>query len=1233
MRTAVWLLVALGTLVSGQRSETERERELELRCPKHWIQFRSSCYRFIKSPNRPRVQARQNCQVYDADLVSVDTLDEHTFVMQQLQWQDPQHRTWYTSGRQQSPGYWVNEGDNSQLTNMDAAFFPDYDNTPGRDFLAYGYDQKTQKWGFKKVRGDEYFLFICEAPVRSLHHVMFDDRTHEYGLEVKDPEKVPRGPYFVKQPVNVDYDASGQRTQKYVTLTCVAKGYPNPTYEWFKEVYESDRVVAKKIDPLKDGRYTISGGSLIIYEPKQIEDNGQYHCRASNKFGNIVSESVLLSFAFVGEFNLKRSAERGQQNWGKAIHCDPPQHYPSITYSWARDYFPNLVEEDRRVFVSYDGNLYFSSLENIDKGNYTCSVKNSVSKTGRNGPIFHLDVIPHSNSQQLKFGNNFPQAFPQAPVAGQEVRLECVAFGYPVVSYNWTRKGSNLPRGAIVSNYNRVLTIPRVTVEDQGEYVCRIYNDKQSMTNSVMLTIRAEPNFTIPLVDKHIDKGSDLTWTCEAFGIPDVAYSWYKNGMLLDPYNISIEDRERIIIVDNVLTIKALSAEMDDGMYQCQATNQLKTRFSSAQLRVLSLKPSFRKHPLEAETYAHEGGNVTIKCNPEAAPMPKFTWKKENNVLGSSGTRRILENGNLVITRVSREDAGVYTCIARNVHGSDESRGRLVVMRGPSFVREPKKRIVASYGSNIYLECSAYSEEILDLAFTWNMNGLSLKDKYRENSTVTLDGGRLKIENSTFADAGTYECIVESTVGFISAKTEVIIDGPPGPPGAVDAKPVARSSPRSVVISWADGAKHGRDITYFQITGRTKWNSTWLILAENVTANKFFLQKRREYEVTDVLSPWSVYEFRVAAGNSLGLGIPSAPSPFFNTQPDKPYVAPVNIGGGGGKIGDLTITWDPLSEGEQNGPGIFYKVYWKRVGSNSEFQSQELRHHGNIGRQVVKVQYEFYYTEFEVKVQSGNSIGFGPISEPVIIYSAEDMPQVSPSQVSALSFNSTALNVSWVPIEMTRDKIRGKLIGHRLKYWKKDGREEDAVYYLSRSTKPWALIVGLQPNEYYYVKCMAYNTAGEGPESERYIERTFRKAPQKAPTAVHVHPVDPSTIRVVWRYVAPAPDEEPIIGYKIRIWDIDHDFSTANDTLVQIGSKLEAYLYDLTPGKAYSLRVLAYSNGGDGRMSSPAIKFQMGDKELRRSNEAPALTTHPLLLIFSVFVVHQALLRHQINIP
>lgn len=144
---------------------------------------------------------------------------------------------------------------------------------------------------------------------------------------------------------------------------------------------------------------------------------------------------------------------------------------------------------------------------------------------------------------------------------------------------------------------------------------------------------------------------------------------------------MDMEDRGRIKIQDNVLTISYVDQDRDPGMYQCRASNTLKTSYSSAQLRVLAFKPSFKKSPLEFETYAAEGGNVTIKCHPEAAPRPKFVWKKDGNIIGSGGHRRIFDNGNLYISPVSRDDEGLYICTASNELGIDESKGRLIVLR------------------------------------------------------------------------------------------------------------------------------------------------------------------------------------------------------------------------------------------------------------------------------------------------------------------------------------------------------------------------------------------------------------------------------------------------------------------------------------------------------------------------------------------------------------------------
>lgn len=1200
--------------------------ELDLRCPQHWVQYRDSCYRFVKSPLKSRNDAKLNCKSLDSDLANINDADEHGFIMYQLLWQDPQRRKWYFGGTQQSPNFWVNE-DGTNLNELDAAFLPEPADNVQRDFLAYSFSNSLKRWGFERVTGAEPLLYICEASIQKLHYLLYDDRTYQYGMDIENPDKIPRGPFFTKQPHDVVFDLSKKMILNDITLSCYAGGYPNPAYEWFKEDYVNDRLVANLIDPLSDKRFTLSGGNLIINDPRQIEDRGSYHCKASNKFGSIISESVQLAFGFIGEFNLKRAPEIGNQNWGKAMFCDPPTNYPGVNYYWARDYFPNFVEEDKRVFVSFDGALYFSALEQIDAGNYSCNVQSKVSDTGRNGPFFPLKVYPHSNFQQLKFPNNFPKTFPEAPKSGDAVRLECVAFGYPVPSYNWTRKGSPLPRNAYSINYNRILIIPNVKVEDQGEYVCRAYNDRSALESSVTISIQAEPNFTIPLTDKHMDNQADLTWTCEAFGVPDVTYSWFRNGELLNSETLPVEDQDRYFIQDNVLTIRYLNPDRDQAMYQCRAKNQLKTRYSSAQLRVLTLKPSFKKRPLEIETYAAEGGNVTIFCNPEAAPKPKFVWKKDGNIIGSGGRRRILENGKLIISPVSRDDSGVYACSASNVHGSDESKGRLIVLHGPAYHEQLPPKVTIAVHDNLHLKCSAQTEELLDVAYIWTHNGLTIGNmdlNELEAPNLFIDGGYLQVTNVSFSEAGEYECIVKSTVGKITTKTNVIVEGPPGLPGGVQVVEVHKTS---ATVQWTDGATNGRPITHYKIIARTNWNNTWFKVSDHVTAKEVDRYTgRKEATIENVLVPWSTYEFKVIAGNELGYGEASSPSPQYNTPADKPYLAPTCIGGGGGKIGDLTIAWEPLSREKQNAPDIYYKIMWRKK-NDTEFQSEHLKEYGNVGVAVVRIPLEFYYSEYEVKVQAINDVGPGPESGIVTIFSAEDMPQVAPQGVYSKGFNSTAINVTWNEIDLTREKIRGRLIGHRIKYWKKDFPEETSVYYLSRTTRSWALIVGLQPDMYYYVKVMAYNNAGEGPESERYLERTYRKAPQKPPSAVHIKGINPTTVHVTWRYVSPSFEEEPIIGYKVRVWEVDQDMSRANDTYIPVGNTLDADIVNLSPGKRYHMRVLAFSNGGDGRMSSPAITFQMGEEKEFKSGspELYSVYTTILLVLCNSLYVYVAL--------
>lgn len=164
----------------------------------------------------------------------------------------------------------------------------------------------------------------------------------------------------------------------------------------------------------------------------------------------------------------------------------------------------------------------------------------------------------------------------------------------------------------------------------------------------------------------------------------------------------------------------------------------------------------------------------------------------------------------------------------------------------------------------------------------------------------------------------------------------------------------------------------------YMIEGRTNWNQTWTVLAANITARDVDRStSRREAQLINAVSPYSTYEFRVSAANQLGYGPPSLPSPQYNTRPDRIYQAPLNVGGGGGKTGDLTITWTPFRGQQLNASGIYYKVFWRRlvgedpteVSEESEFQSQVVKNSRAAGNLVVTIDRNrrYFYTKYKVK--------------------------------------------------------------------------------------------------------------------------------------------------------------------------------------------------------------------------------------------------------------------------
>lgn len=98
----------------------------------------------------------------------------------------------------------------------------------------------------------------------------------------------------------------------------------------------------------------------------------------------------------------------------------------------------------------------------------------------------------------------------------------------------------------------------------------------------------AKPYFPFGIGNKFVDPGQTLKWRCKAVARPKAIYAWYKNGQLLENGVDGIEVQE------NVLTLRNIDKDRDEGMYQCSATNVHGTTYSSGQLKVLCMYLCFQ---------------------------------------------------------------------------------------------------------------------------------------------------------------------------------------------------------------------------------------------------------------------------------------------------------------------------------------------------------------------------------------------------------------------------------------------------------------------------------------------------------------------------------------------------------------------------------------------------------------------------------------------------------------
>uniref|UniRef100_A0A8C8HBR2 Contactin 2 n=1 Tax=Oncorhynchus tshawytscha TaxID=74940 RepID=A0A8C8HBR2_ONCTS len=892
------------------------------------------------------------------------------------------------------------------------------------------------------------------------------------------------GPVFEEQPSSVVYPEG--LSEGKVTLNCQARASPAATYSW--------RVNGTDV-PVGDPRYTLVAGNLVISGPQFGRDGGSYQCLAINRCGTILSRAANLKFGYLHDFPGEgRSPQTAYEGAGAFLACQPPAHYPVLSYRWFVSEFPSFMKPDGgRWFVSQvTGNLYLAKAEPNDTASYFCftTINMDISTKSTFSKANQLTVQPDGTGLS------------SAPA----ITVVPDPFSCPM------KVDGLLPSKAGASAEGPILTLPEMTFHEEGVYECEAYNSEGRDTQQGRITVQAQPEWLQVMSDSEVEISSELHWTCVAAGKPRPSIRWLRNGQPL-----STQDRVEV----NGGRLKVINLALEDsGMYQCVAENKHGTIYSNAELRVQVQVPDFRSNPVRRLVPAARGGQVMMECRPRAAPKPTLFWSRGTELLTNSSRVTVTPDGMLRIHNISRADEGKYTCFAENYLGKANSTGHLSVRDATKITLAPSNADI-NQGENVTLQCHASHDPTMDLTFTWALNGalLDLEDPggpYHRKETV----GDLLIVSGHLSQAGTYSCTAQTVVDSASASAKLVVRGPPGPPGGLVVKNVAATS---VELRWSRGYDNHSPIGKYVIMGHSPLSPGW----KRMRTDPSNIEGNAESIRVVGLLPWMDYEFQVIASNILGSGEPSMSSHTIRTQQAAPTVAPSGLGGGGGDRNELIITWTPMAREYQNGDGFGYILAFRK--QNSPTWVVERVSNVESSRYVYSNQSLSPYCLFEVKIKAYNRKGEGPFSQIAVVHSAEEEPTVAPSRINATALTAFEMQVSWDPIQHL--STNGILQGYEIRYWRQHEREASADRVRTAGLETTARVVGLRPSTRYHVTVMAYNSAGTGPASPRTTVTTRRPPPNRPPGNVSWK-TDGSWVTVRWDHVKTLDNESAVLGYK-----------------------------------------------------------------------------------------------------
>ncbi|XP_061594740.1 hemicentin-1 [Cololabis saira] len=535
-----------------------------------------------------------------------------------------------------------------------------------------------------------------------------------------------------------------------VVIACTASGVPEPSIHWSKD--------GRKLAAEGQG-YSILPTGPVEIPSAELSHAGRYSCTAKNTAGS-THRHVQLTVQELPAIHSHPSTVDVIFDSPVTLPCRATgSPRPSIT--WQKEGI-NIPTTGGGFMILPNGSLQISKASMSDSGTYICVAQNPAG-TALGKTKLKVQVPPVIHSETLEYVASVDSA----------VMLACQADGSPPPSITWHKEGQLLSDSVRQRGLSSgSLQIAFIQPADAGRYTCTAANAAGTASMEMRLTVQIPPSIRGGEQEVAVVEHGHVQLVCVAEGFPQPVVSWEKDGSPL-----SESAGEYTILPSGELVIDSAQPN-DAGIYACVAANSVGQDSWTLTLSVHT-HPAFTE--LLGDVALNKGERLIMTCGVSGIPPPRVTWAFNNNIIPVHYDHM---NGHseLVVERVSKDDAGTYTCVAENSVGTIKSLGFVHVKEPPIIDGDLHSNRIEPLGGNAILNCEVRGDP--PPLIQWSKNGINI---HISNRIRQLDNGSLAIYGTVGEDAGNYMCVATNDAGVVERSVTLTLQSAP----SISVEPVA----------------------------------------------------------------------------------------------------------------------------------------------------------------------------------------------------------------------------------------------------------------------------------------------------------------------------------------------------------------------------------------------------------------------------------------------------------